>query len=537
MRFFRALIPAPLLRLDHHLLLHYPRLWATRIHYHLWFLLLCNAAVLLLALLLPVSTHGFPDPEFLFGWMMLPALIYFAFWVYKVVLFSADKALAPPKHWTISLEFLLLWTSIALIMSLPYTLGLTVNCRIAHTVTDDELIADVDSLNRHAWLFLDEDARYFSPTKEWERNTLNSHAYFRNEAEYADPSINAEDGTSGLQQVLSGLIAKYVQLSDHGPAPNPTEAARLRAAIDSIETHYPLYFIQFGRFTPHGSWHLNYVPYLDTPNMGAAYTFLKERYIADMRRSPLVDLKSVQHVLDLARKYDPVHRIPSSSEVQDAFLNGKRSGMHWYTTQARINKIDKAKGAGQFFQEQEIMVHVVLIGTFVLTLLLCMFRSIYWQPFLLLFVTAALLPVVVAFFLLLSDTGSDRVFVCTWWAIGIGVLITAFVQRRTPVYAPYFAVLQMLADLAIAFMLFFTLQLLHQYHDIFGLDALRSDLYNAPEGTSTYTDLQHAVAEHSARVDMILVVALWGGMLGYALLLHPWFRSGYQRLFALPERK
>ena len=91
MNLLRKLIPDFLKRWDLDLQRDHPRLWSTRIHYHLWFLLLINALVFLLGWVIRVGTLKFPDPENLFGYMMVPAVIYFAFWVYKVVLFTVER--------------------------------------------------------------------------------------------------------------------------------------------------------------------------------------------------------------------------------------------------------------------------------------------------------------------------------------------------------------------------------------------------------------------------------------------------------------
>ena len=129
------MIPDFLRKLDLDLLQNRPRLWSTRIHLHLWFLLLVNSAVFLLAWLVPVHTWKFPDPEEMWGYMVVPAVVYFAFWVYRAVLFTPEKRFGMRRPFAEVGEMAVHIVSILLIWSIPYTFALTVAYRIGAQVS------------------------------------------------------------------------------------------------------------------------------------------------------------------------------------------------------------------------------------------------------------------------------------------------------------------------------------------------------------------------------------------------------------------
>ena len=157
MSILRRLIPSFLLRWDLWLQEHHPRLWSTRVHLHLWFLLWSNALAGLLGMLIPVIPHGFPDPEEVWGYMMVPAVVYACFWTYRVVLFTVERRFGIRRTYAEVGEFLIHWLSLLLILTLPMTLSVTLAYRIGHLVTDERFNADVNALNALApWLYGDD---------------------------------------------------------------------------------------------------------------------------------------------------------------------------------------------------------------------------------------------------------------------------------------------------------------------------------------------------------------------------------------------
>lgn len=542
MKLLRLLIPAPLHRLDLHLQQGYPRLWSTRIHHHLWFLLLVNVVVFALGLLLNVTTASFPDPSELFGYMLLPALVYFVCWVYKVVLFSPEKRFALRNPVTEVGEFLIHLVSIVLIMSIPYTLALTVTYRIAHTVSDRQFVADVDALNRQAWAFIEGDARSFGPHTVPPPEYLSgssSHTYFRSLSEYSRPPRYGLGDEQTLQQVLDEYRAKYNAVSDVGERSDPEAAAVYRARIDSIEHTFPLFFTGHGCFTPHRYWYQNSVLSGSDSRLHFMNDSLLElQYVQDVQAIPLFHEERLQQALELGRKYGSGDTVTAQQVMVD--FNAKLHSSSSIRQAAQvIERIDYAKNGSYSFLRWPNMAYSLLIPAFILALLLSMFRTSYWQPFLILLVACALLPVVIliAALILTEGYGEDRFMTYTYYVLGVVLLILAPGVMGTKAYRTRNAVVVMLANLAAPFMIFFTLYLLEDRFDVFGVDALGLQLTTLPENTPAYVAMEQQLIALKHRVDLILTTALWGGMVLYALLLHPLFRTLYVRLFALPETR
>ena len=266
MRPFRALIPDFLRKLDLDLLQNRPRLWSTRIHLHLWFLLLVNSAVFLLAWLVPVHTWKFPDPEEMWGYMVVPAVVYFAFWVYRAVLFTPEKRFGMRRPFAEVGEMAVHIVSILLIWSIPYTFALTVAYRIGAQVSDPTLVAHVDALNRQSFLFINDrgfdwdEAEELGIEDELDSYTYygyheESHAYFRDLNEY----IHRND--TGVKELrpLQDLYEEYLDAADavddpYGAGYDPAQAKYYRSRADSIARHYPYYFVAHGLYTPNVRW-------------------------------------------------------------------------------------------------------------------------------------------------------------------------------------------------------------------------------------------------------------------------------------------
>lgn len=542
MNLLGKLIPDFLKRLDLDLQRDHPRFWSTRIHYHLWFLLLVNAAVLILGLAIPVTTLKFPDPEALFAYMMMPALIYFAFWVYKVALFTVERRFGIRKPYAEVWEFLIHLVSIALILTIPYNLMLTVGYRIGHLVEDQELVREVDLLNDQAHLFVNGNGYAFEEDIDYGyyRNGSSSHHYFRNLDEYIHRDSVAMGGPRALHSIYEEYLSAYNQIADPTDHNYDATAANYyRTRIDSIEQHFPLYFVDHGPYTPRSySDEIEALPFRND-------SLLELDYIQRMRSRTPPDAARIAEVLAIARTYsDEIAPIDPQLVVIE-YTKRKNSTADLSNSCSRIQKINKAKHYGYDPLEEEAVFYVIAITCFMLALLFSIFKNIYWQPFLITLVTGALLPVLILIFALLTehdviqlDDGIIMMY-CYYWIAVFVITMLGFVYRLKA-YNTARTVLVILANMAVPFIALFTLAILHDRWDIFGLDALEHRIYALRDNGAAVQNLVALEAQAQALRAMVARIVqyfLWGGLIGYILLLHPFFRNIYTRLMALPERK
>ncbi|MEM6261790.1 MAG: hypothetical protein AAGI38_04735 [Bacteroidota bacterium] len=90
-RKINILIPGFLKRLDHYLLINYPALWATKVHYALFFIFIGYALMGLHLAVNPIQLHDVPEPWVYFGVLTIPAGLSFLWYAYQVSLFKVEK--------------------------------------------------------------------------------------------------------------------------------------------------------------------------------------------------------------------------------------------------------------------------------------------------------------------------------------------------------------------------------------------------------------------------------------------------------------
>lgn len=569
MNFLRKLIPAFLREYDLRLLQRSPRLWATRYHYHLWFLLLANLLVFAVGMLLPVNTRRSPDPETLFGYMMVPTVVYLAFWVYRMVLFNVEKRFGIRRPFAESGELVVHFLNLFLIISLPYTLSMTVACRTANVTSDADFDAEIDLLNEQApWFYgsvqYDEDdyeGRY-DYTYDYDPYAVEveamygqaigdrripqgsgTHQFFRSLKEYSerkDETARAKqvnDGVEALHEVYKGYLSRAAIASDPDDTAeyDPDTVAYYHAKADSIERTFPLLHTEHGAYRPQ---EYHWDPREDS--------LLEVAYVERFQRGDRMDTAAIERALDIGVKYtNTVHNIGADS-VRQEFEQRKTSTSGIRNVRRRMAEVGEAKVLGYFFARWKDMAVTIVITCFVLALLLSIFKNLYWQPFLIMLVTAMLLPIVLLILADILEHGitpwdDDDILLYSWWSIGLFCIVRLFSVLKMKAYRSARAVITIIGNLAIPFFPIFTLGILHNEFDVFGLAALRDRAHdlektlpiNDPVVRSTWA----AVHDLDNKVDWTLWLTLWGGMLLYAFVFHPMLRDLYTRLMALPERK
>lgn len=568
MRLLRRLIPEFLWQWDLRLLQEWPRLWATRVHLHLWFLLLCNGLALLLGLLINVGFRKFPDPEELFAYMLVPTIAYAAFWVYRVVRFNAEKRFGARRTYSEAGEFVVLWVSALLIMTIPTTLALTVGLRIAALTPDEEFVAEVDLLSgQQAWFYgrssyYDDyaepydDADYAYETKvvaaaeamaaggsmpdPRQPQGEGSHQFFRSLGEYRDrddyDERMANSGTPPLHEVYEGFIHRANRALDREDTAdfNPDTAAFYNAKADSIERRFPLLLVDHSHFRP---WSLRLALKNDS--------ILEAEYLDRFERGVAMDKAAIERALAVANKYSRHVQPIGAEQVRLEFEKRVRSTSNIDACVDQLARISKAKDLRYFFIDEEGYAYFIIVFSFCLVLLLTAFKRIYWQPFLIAIVTGAVVPILVLIVALITErdvipANDDEIMVYGHWLIAVFLLAMLFTVHRLKAYRTNRAVMVLLANTVVPFFALFTLVILHEEFDVFGQDALRDRITALSEqrldSDAELIALRMQAAALREMIDRVMLWTFWGGIALYTLVLHPLFARLYARLMALPER-
>ncbi|HRD54298.1 MAG TPA: hypothetical protein PKY96_16790 [Flavobacteriales bacterium] len=568
MRYLRKLIPTFLWQWDQRLLQDWPRIWATRVHLHLWFLLLCNALAVVLGLLIHVSHRKFPNPEELYAYMMVPTIAYAAFWVYRAVRFNAEKRFGARKAYSEVGEFVVLWISSLLIMTIPTTLALTVGLRIAALTTDEEFVDEVDQLGGQlGWFY--RGSSYYDPyydsdygyagdddvqeievalrTVQAEVDAMRpkpaervaqgagSHRFFRSLQEYRTRTESEDRVLHDLHDEYSSWIQRGNNALDTNDSIgyDPDTAAYYFAKADSVERACPLLLVEFDDLRP-WSEKLRFKP----------DSVLEQEYLVRFTQGEPMHAEPIERALAIANKYSKRARLIGAAQVADEFERRVPSTTNIDACVQQLSRIAKAKDLRYFFVKEPGYFTFIAIFSFSLALLLVAFKRIYWQPFLIAIVTGAVVPIIVLIAALILEhdvipLSEERIMIYAHWLIAVFLFAMLFSIGSLRAYRTNRAVMVLLANVIVPFFAVFTLFILHEEFDVFGEDALSYTIESI--SVSNVEDprlpaLHEQATVLRAFINRMMLGTLWGGIALYVLALHPLFTRLYARLMALPER-
>ncbi|MDX2248576.1 MAG: hypothetical protein SF052_17455 [Bacteroidia bacterium] len=153
LRKFESLIPLFLRNLDHQLLTNRPGLWATRIHYVLYFMIIGGGLLFLQAITRSIRLTDVPNPDINTMILIIPMGIAFLFWAYRVSLFQIEKTFGLISEGKIRNQIIYAGVILALGFA-PVVYGYILNQRIKQQISKEELIRDINALNIGENLFI-----------------------------------------------------------------------------------------------------------------------------------------------------------------------------------------------------------------------------------------------------------------------------------------------------------------------------------------------------------------------------------------------
>ena len=133
-RRFDQLIPSFLKKIDRNLLLNRPGIWASQIHYLVFFALIGLGFVLLHASLIPVKTWDIPDPEIGFVVLFIPCAMALAIWAWRVSLFKVEKGFGIREGGIAFRDQLIYAAGILMLAAIPFVYSNILANRIANAV-------------------------------------------------------------------------------------------------------------------------------------------------------------------------------------------------------------------------------------------------------------------------------------------------------------------------------------------------------------------------------------------------------------------
>ncbi|MBX7241615.1 MAG: hypothetical protein K1X92_07690 [Bacteroidia bacterium] len=170
MRFLENLTPPFLKKLDKYLLLNRPNLWSTQIHHLLFWGSILNGLLIFAGFWYPVKLNDVPHTEEVSFLTVIPVLIAFLAWVYKMSLHKAEAVFGQTNTSIQNRNVLIYLLGIFFLFSGPVIFGISLNKKIRTLISPEELVQDINTLNTgHTLMF---------PLPE--KDSENVHLYLQN---------------------------------------------------------------------------------------------------------------------------------------------------------------------------------------------------------------------------------------------------------------------------------------------------------------------------------------------------------------------
>lgn len=216
------LVPRFLRQFDEWLLAYAPMLWSSRIHFVLYFTAMLCAVLGAIFLPWSIPPRALVDPQYIIGGTIPFVLAFLVIWAWLQGRHRVAQQfghLRPVDSWQ---QFGLLTVGVGTIAALPLIVGLGYQWKVARSVSDAELVRDINRLN-YAYHFLNELAQRHDKTFNnifW----MGASDFQRHQPEGIDDSPGGTDGLNryGLQGFIKPdewipAAQKAVATSDDTP--------------------------------------------------------------------------------------------------------------------------------------------------------------------------------------------------------------------------------------------------------------------------------------------------------------------------------
>lgn len=559
MKFLKSLIPSALKALDNQWLTQHPWLWSTKVHYHLWMLLLIDALLGLLAFALPINPKNIIDLEHTFNYLFVLQATYLVFWIYRQVRFNVTREFGQRFLWMPQAAFGVRWFSILLIVSMGYVPVLILNVKVANNVSDQDFAQDLNNIA------LGE--QYF----EGESN----YSYFRSLEEYKNrDSLYNQPGTTLMSQFNAYVHKRnafqrklkeqrYDNLPDSTRLVYQDSMQYFNGLIDSIKLNCPRYLTHF---------------YIETDTTGKLSLLdrddLQRLYIESLDWSDDQHLEVIKNYLTSCQRYGRVFRY--GPEYWLRLMRGYRAGKsgldesqtnayedeYYYSGAYRpgsarhlSKNIDEVWGAKFWtnYYAEATMLLIFGVIALVLSNLLYIFRSVNWRWFLASIATVVVLSILIPISVIAVDSVSSikeeyfimnqllLIFIILCLLAAGGLRLAHHSARSTTALV---IVVSILPFLFLGLFGWYEIQF-----DPFGVEALKGEIraerYLMKQGESTLevAPIQNArlkALEAELRQTENLVSSIYwlcfiGGMLVYYFLLLPMVDWVFRKYHALPQ--
>lgn len=422
---FKKIAPGFLNHLDTHLLTKYPIVWISKIHYILWFGLLLYITSAAIGFFVPVDLTSRVDSGL---WYLLLSVLSFIlswFWGYRYLIFNKEKNFGNLKASDEYKNFFLVFLCITVFAWFGSPFVISYNTKVANMFTDNEIIADVNTLN---------ELEPFIPTNYYSYentyDTTKKQTYF---------NVNKINGYNNYTpwRFLNDSI-NYPQIkSNYQLRLSYTPSADYNTVKTKVEKHIAV-CNKYGVF-----------PQYTADEMAANYV--------KAQKAGWIDINDI-----------PLNNDYYKEQIKTAF-----------------NNVFDAKFGTLFIWDKDFLWGMFYV-TFSLTLLLILFKLNNWKQFLIMAIVMCLYPLVAFIFTQILFSYSDSEAAFQWFVFLlflvtiISIVFTA-VEKRS--FKPFFNILNQIFFLIVVYMPMIIIYYLRRHSAVFEYYRYSYD-YESPSATT-----------------------------------------------------
>jgi hypothetical protein len=335
-------------KIDKTLLLNYPKIWVSKIHYVAFYGVILWILSAALGLIIPINPSNTEDLGLWYFLLSIIAFILFCFWIYRYVIFNNEKKHGL-THWSDAfLNFSLASICVAIYTFTPIPFSMSYNYRVAHYVSDDDFFNDVNTLNSLEVYMMNDQNYYYSYYDSVKQVNLYDYRKLVNN----DPNTPWRIRYDSLK--YPKLLSAYQQKINFKLSTNEIEIKNYIKTYFEIEQKYRL-----------------------------KETFTEEQ---------------------IELTYQKYKKLTSESPMEG--YSYEYFDNNHYQLERALSNISEAKFDTLFVWKKEFMVFL-MYSIFYSTLLINLFKLVPWRQYLVSIITIVILPIILFIFsqLLPYDSG------------------------------------------------------------------------------------------------------------------------------------
>ncbi len=514
MNWILKIAPKELRLIDIYLRENYPWIWATRIHFTLYAMILLGAFAAFIGLITPVDIQdplSSNDIMTFFGIFMFPTIIFMGYIIFQLCLFSVEKRKGKSSFFRPLIVFPLMMISVLTPTVMPFTVSYVLNTKTGNVIDNEQVDFDRHNLKKAEYFINDgeSDYIYFDTEKEY-KNYWNGSTSQHDQSYRRDIRGDIYDHVGRFSESRPRLYRSRVYSRDY----NNSYYRYSTEELSSIEMEKSV--LQFYHDQNLNLSLTEAERYLDYVNDCI------ERYSQNGKLevdSILYELKhNIYSDCYSNRKYNYTNRYNDYQVVRRSFHKASRNLSHIKRAQSTL-----------FPRDAGFMFLGFLWATFIITLLLFIFRLVHWKQFLL---SILIIGIYLTLIGIIEGVGN---FHGDFFPIMAVLFVIASMISLNGVWGlnKFSAVINQMAIITFLSLPFFPVMILAYLDEvlkIFTIDYFDKYLI---EDVSRYRPYSE---EYYELKKTIWLVTFWSGLVFFYLIGLPYLKKVFLRLMSLPKK-